>query len=336
MINNMNRMELAIPIEYSPVSNFLVYREVAKFNLKIPQPPIVELDDGRTTEHTLHPVYQDALTVYQIQQSIYAFDVLLKFAVSFDKRLMYENKEWKNYKKHILKDVVDEPVAFLKYFVFAENPTAKNLLTQNVILHEGQVFDIFNMLTVARDGVNIHEAHIRNAVKVDIQVIPLIIEGNHDNSNPNDTIDSWLHYLEKSDLARRLSYKKIHDKYFFDSVKIEDINFYGLGYPGYNVDNVALNLTDFLDANEKNIVLIHTAIGGGENSTLPGLIKTETLKKLSEKTIYIGGGHFHSKSAYPAEKPFFFIPGSTEYWNILNEKNNEKTNKNGITNNFHE
>ena len=178
MINNMNRMELAIPIEYSPVSNFLVYREVAKFNLKIPQPPIVELDDGRTTEHTLHPVYQDALTVYQIQQSIYAFDVLLKFAVSFDKRLMYENKEWKNYKKHILKDVVDEPVAFLKYFVFAENPTAKNLLTQNVILHEGQVFDIFNMLTVARDGVNIHEAHIRNAVKVDIQVIPLIIEGN--------------------------------------------------------------------------------------------------------------------------------------------------------------
>ncbi|MBP6062441.1 MAG: exonuclease SbcCD subunit D [Fusobacteriaceae bacterium] len=203
---------------------------------------------------------------------------------------------------------------------------AFNELVEKSILEKVDIFmiagDLFDKKDLSPDILKKTEIILKKLVNSNIKT--LIIEGNHDNSNPNDTIDSWLHYLEKSDLARRLSYKKIHDKYFFDSVKIEDINFYGLGYPGYNVDNVALNLTDFLDANEKNIVLIHTAIGGGENSTLPGLIKTETLKKLSEKTIYIGGGHFHSKSAYPAEKPFFFIPGSTEYWNILNEKNNEK------------
>lgn len=45
---------------------------------------------------------------------------------------------------------------------------------------------------------------------------------------------------------------------------------------------------------------------------------------MQPKTIYVGGGHYHSKSVYPSQNPFFFIPGSTEYWNVLNEKLKEK------------
>ncbi|MGL5055535.1 MAG: metallophosphoesterase family protein [Fusobacteriaceae bacterium] len=158
----------------------------------------------------------------------------------------------------------------------------------------------------------------------DKKITVLIIEGNHDNSNQNDNVSSWLQYLEEKKLAHRLSYKKIKEEYFFSPIKVQDVNFYGLGYPGFNVDNVVLNLSEQLNEEEKNVVLIHTAIGGGDSDSLPGLIKTETLKKLQPKTIYVGGGHYHSKSVYPSQNPFFFIPGSTEYWNVLNEKLKEK------------
>jgi len=174
-------MDLIIPVECSPISNHLIFKEVAKLNLKMPQPPIIELEDGRLQENTFHPLYQDAITVYQIQQSQYAFDALLNCAVKFDIRLMKENKEWTNYKKYLQmrKDYLlsNERVAFLKYLVFSDDTKAKKDLTQNVLLHEGQVLDIFNMLTIARDGINIHEAYIKNAVKVDIQIVPLVIEG---------------------------------------------------------------------------------------------------------------------------------------------------------------
>jgi DNA repair exonuclease SbcCD nuclease subunit len=164
---------------------------------------------------------------------------------------------------------------------------------------------------------------ILNGIKI------LITEGNHDNSNRYDSIDSWLNYLQERGLAKRLSYERTEkNKYFFDVIKIEEVNFYGLGYPGFNIDNVIKALSEQLDSNEKNVVLVHTAIGNSENSALPGLIKTETLNLLKNKVLYVGGGHYHSKSTYPSEKsgekPFFFVPGSTEYWNVLNEKTNEK------------
>lgn len=38
----------------------------------------------------------------------------------------------------------------------------------------------------------------------------------------------------------------------------------------------------------------------------------------------MAGGHLHSFVSYPKDKPYFFIPGSTEFWNVLNEKNNSK------------
>lgn len=38
----------------------------------------------------------------------------------------------------------------------------------------------------------------------------------------------------------------------------------------------------------------------------------------------MAGGHLHSFISYPKDKPYFFIPGSTEFWNVLNEKNNSK------------
>ena len=64
--------------------------------------------------------------------------------------------------------------------------------------------------------------------------------------------------------------------------------------------------------------MVHTALGGSE--FLPGLVNTDIIKKFKDKVIYMAGGHLHSFVSYPKDKPYFFIPGSTEFWNVLNEK----------------
>ncbi len=68
--------------------------------------------------------------------------------------------------------------------------------------------------------------------------------------------------------------------------------------------------------------MVHTALGGSE--FLPGLVNTDIIKKFKDKVIYMAGGHLHSFVSYPKDNPYFFIPGSTEFWNVLNEKNNSK------------
>lgn len=148
-----------------------------------------------------------------------------------------------------------------------------------------------------------------------------IIEGNHDNIN-NDVINSWTNYLEEKQLLVRGDYKVENGEYSFEKYRVNDVNIYGVGYPGFAVDTVLEKLSDILNPEEKNIVVVHTALGGGE--FLPGLVNSETIKKLEDKVIYIAGGHLHSYQVYPKNNPYFFIPGSLEYWNVLNERSDNK------------
>jgi len=106
-------------------------------------------------------------------------------------------------------------------------------------------------------------------------------------------------------------------------LKIEDINFYPVGYPGFMIDEALKKLSKKLNSDEKNIVIVHTGISAGEN-TLPGLVSTSILDLFKDKAIYVAGGHIHSFSTYPKEKPFFFVPGSLEFSNVQNEKSDRK------------
>lgn len=147
-----------------------------------------------------------------------------------------------------------------------------------------------------------------------------IIEGNHDSNN--EISNSWIKYLESKELILRGYYEVYDSEYKFNKIEMKGINIYGIGYPGFAIDEVLENLAETLDPNEKNIVVVHTALGGGEY--LPGLAKSESINKLKDKAIYVAGGHMHSYLAYPKENPFFFIPGSPEYWNVLKEKSDIK------------
>ncbi len=180
--------------------------------------------------------------------------------------------------------------------------------------------DLFDKKELTPDTLERCEKSFQKLKNREIPVF--LIEGNHDNISGNEEINSWLGYLEKKGFVHRGKYTAINREYIFEKFTLKDVNIYGLGYPGFVIDDVLDKLSLQLDEEEKNIVVVHTALGGGEY--LPGLAMSESIKKLKDKCIYIAGGHLHSYQVYPKDNPYFFIPGSLEYWNILNERSNQK------------
>lgn len=190
-------LESGITVFVKQIPNVLIFETLAKLKIPVPQPPIVELDDGRETENTFSPVYQDAITIYQLQMNNLAFDAILEHAIKFDKRHL-ENRFWKERKRYLRSQFfynpnIKEEISFLRYFALGDSAKDKLLLTQNAILHEISVFDIFNSLIITRDGYDIKEANIKNSVKTGIDYQAIIIEGCQ-LVNPLDEIKACKEY----------------------------------------------------------------------------------------------------------------------------------------------
>ncbi|WP_338978293.1 exonuclease SbcCD subunit D [Fusobacterium nucleatum] len=156
---------------------------------------------------------------------------------------------------------------------------------------------------------------LKDNVKKDI----IAIEGNHDNSRILE--ESWLEYLQEQNILKVFYYNKDFEEKNY--LKIDDINFYPVGYPGFMIDEALTKLSEKLNPQEKNIVVVHTGISGSTD-TLPGLVSTSILDLFKDKAIYIAGGHIHSFTTYPKENPYFFVSGSLEFSNIQNEKSDKK------------
>jgi len=152
----------------------------------------------------------------------------------------------------------------------------------------------------------------------DNNIRTLLIEGNHDNITSGRETESWLIFLERKGLISRPVCTATEESYSFTPIVIDDIYFYGAGYPGAFADEVLTVLAEKLDPNKKNIVLVHTAIGEGD--FIPGTCSSGAIKPFKEKVLYIAGGHLHSYKNYPKADPYFFVPGAPEYWD-LGEKN---------------
>lgn len=178
--------------------------------------------------------------------------------------------------------------------------------------------DIFDKKEINPDILSKTEylfKRLRDNVKKDI----IAIEGNHDNSRILE--ESWLEYLQEQNILKVFYYNKDFEEKNY--LKIDDINFYPVGYPGFMIDEVLTKLSEKLNPQEKNIVVVHTGISGSTD-TLPGLVSTSILDLFKDKTIYIAGGHIHSFTTYPKEKPYFFVSGSLEFSNVQNEKSDKK------------
>ena len=178
--------------------------------------------------------------------------------------------------------------------------------------------DIFDKKEINPDILSKTEylfKRLKDNVKKDI----IAIEGNHDNSRILE--ESWLEYLQEQNILKVFYYNRDFDEKNY--LKIDDINFYPVGYPGFMIDEALTKLSEKLNPQEKNIVIVHTGISGGTN-TLPGLVSTSILDLFKDKAIYIAGGHIHSFTTYPKEKPYFFVSGSLEFSNVQNEKSDKK------------
>ena len=178
--------------------------------------------------------------------------------------------------------------------------------------------DIFDKKEINPDILSKAEylfKRLRDNVKKNI----IAIEGNHDNSRSVE--ESWLEYLQEQNILKVFYYNKDFEEKNY--LKIDDINFYPVGYPGFMIDEALTKLSEKLNPQEKNIVIVHTGISGGTN-TLPGLVSTSILDLFKDKAIYIAGGHIHSFTTYPKEKPYFFVSGSLEFSNVQNEKSDKK------------
>ena len=178
--------------------------------------------------------------------------------------------------------------------------------------------DIFDKKEINPDILSKTEylfKRLRDNVKKDI----IAIEGNHDNSRILE--ESWLEYLQEQNILKVFYYNKDFGEKNY--LKIDDINFYPVGYPGFMIDEALTKLSEKLNPQEKNIVIVHTGISGDTN-TLPGLVSTSILDLFKDKAIYIAGGHIHSFTTYPKEKPYFFVSGSLEFSNVQNEKSDKK------------
>ena len=178
--------------------------------------------------------------------------------------------------------------------------------------------DIFDKKEINPDILSKTESlfkRLRDNVKNDI----IAIEGNHDNSRILE--ESWLEYLQEQNILKVFYYNKDFEEKNY--LKIDDINFYPVGYPGFMIDEALTKLSEKLNPQEKNIVVVHTGISGSTN-TLPGLVSTSILDLFKDKAIYIAGGHIHSFTTYPKEKPYFFVSGSLEFSNVQNEKSDKK------------
>ena len=178
--------------------------------------------------------------------------------------------------------------------------------------------DIFDKREINPDILSKTEylfKRLKDNVKKDI----IAIEGNHDNSRILE--ESWLEYLQEQNILKVFYYNKDFEEKNY--LKIDDINFYPVGYPGFMIDEALTKLSEKLNPQEKNIVIVHTGISGSTN-TLPGLVSTSILDLFKDKAIYIAGGHIHSFTTYPKEKPYFFVSGSLEFSNVQNEKSDKK------------
>ena len=178
--------------------------------------------------------------------------------------------------------------------------------------------DIFDKKEINPDILSKTEylfKRLKDNVKKDI----IAIEGNHDNSKILE--ESWLEYLQEQNILKVFYYNKDFEEKNY--LKIDDINFYPVGYPGFMINEALTKLSEKLNPQEKNIVLVHTGISGSTN-TLPGLVSTSILDLFKDKAIYIAGGHIHSFTTYPKEKPYFFVSGSLEFSNVQNEKSDKK------------
>lgn len=167
-----------IKLAVTEIANIAVFSEITKLNLAIPQIPIYKDEEtGREYENPHHPQYVDSLLVYEARKSAFAFEILLRKCVEFDRRYLRMHA-WQRVKEFInlqkIFELESEEIDFLRFFAF-DNPDDRSLLANEVLLTESRVHGIFQTIQVSRGGVDINRAHLKHSVDTGISQQPIIV-----------------------------------------------------------------------------------------------------------------------------------------------------------------
>lgn len=193
---------------------------------------------------------------------------------------------------------------------------AAEYIVQQAISERVELFiisgDLFDSNRIDPDILYRTESILKSLKDANIKT--LAISGNHDTSYERD---SWINYLERKGLIINLDFFREGENFQFKPYIYQNLKIYGIPYQGNLTEETLQALAQVLDGQD-NIVITHTAISDFESQNwfLPGCVRSEFIDIFADKVLYIAAGHFHSYKAYPKDKPFFFIPGSPEYWDI--------------------
>ena len=123
-----------------------------------------------------------------------------------------------------------------------------------------------------------------------------------------ETIEWFISYLDN---------KTINNNGEVDNKKDDSSN--NMGEVDNKKDDSTNNMGD-VGNKIQNVAIIHTGIIDNikerDDSFITGTIDRETADLFKGKVIYAAGGHLHSYRVYPKDKPYFFVPGSPEFWDI--------------------
>jgi len=160
------------------VANIAIFSEIAKAKLVVPKPPTFIDEEGRELEHPFHPLYHDALSVYDLQRHLVASDAIVKLCVSFaqDFNLNEFKEAFDIAQSSVFSRTGDTLESWvLKTYVLTDFDMAR--IVEKTLLTETLVSAIFNSIRVTRDGVDIHRANVKNAIQTHIETDAIIIAG---------------------------------------------------------------------------------------------------------------------------------------------------------------
>ena len=123
-----------------------------------------------------------------------------------------------------------------------------------------------------------------------------------------ETIEWFISYLDN---------KTTNNNGEVDNKKDDSSN--NMGEVDNKKDDLTNNISE-VGNKIQNVAIIHTGIIDNikerDDSFITGTIDRETADLFKGKVIYAAGGHLHSYRVYPKDKPYFFVPGSPEFWDI--------------------
>ena len=189
----MNKITLSneLQFEVSTTSTITLLQHLSKYKIVEPQVPKYEEVEGsgEFIENPFHPLYHEAMAVYEATKAEKIFNTLLKLSIAtFDNNYLKDSK-WKNLYTYLKRQRVyeipqEEYQCYLQYYAF-NNIQDKNLLANTVLLTERRVYDIFSLIGVTRNSYDINTIRLKNSIDTKIQVTPIFI-GQEQLVNPLD------------------------------------------------------------------------------------------------------------------------------------------------------